>query len=51
MLSVRNLVKTYKLGKKNKGTIVKAINDVSIDFPEKGLVFLLVKVVVVKVHF
>lgn len=43
MLSVRNLVKTYKLGKKNKGTIVKAINDVSIDFPEKGLVFLLGK--------
>ena len=41
MLSVKNLVKIYKIGKTKE--TVKALNNVSIDFPEKGLVFLLGK--------
>ena len=40
MLSVRNLVKTYKT---KKADTVTALNNVSIDFPETGLVFLLGK--------
>ena len=40
MLSVRNLVKTYKT---KKADTVVALNNVSIDFPETGLVFLLGK--------
>ena len=40
MLSVRNLVKTYKT---KKAESVVALNNVSIDFPETGLVFLLGK--------
>lgn len=40
MLEVRNLVKIYK---PKKGVPVTAINNVSIRFPEKGLVFLLGK--------
>jgi len=43
MLSVRNLVKTYKLGKKKNSKKVVALNNVSLDFPDKGLVFLLGK--------
>lgn len=43
MLSVRNLVKTYPIGKNKSQGVVKALNDVSIDFPETGLVFLLGK--------
>ena len=40
MLSVRNLVKTYQT---KKADTVVALNNVSIDFPETGLVFLLGK--------
>ena len=40
MLEVRNLVKVYK---PKKGKEVKALNGVSIKFPEKGLVFILGK--------
>ena len=40
MLEVRNLVKVYK---PKKGKPVKALNGVSIKFPEKGLVFILGK--------
>ncbi len=43
MLSVRNLTKVYKLGKKGDSKNVVALNNVSIDFPDKGLVFLLGK--------
>ena len=41
MLKVRDLVKIYKIGKSKE--TVRALNNVSIDFPEKGLVFLLGK--------
>jgi len=40
MLSVKNLVKTYSKDTKNE---VVALNNVSIDFPDTGLVFLLGK--------
>ena len=40
MLEVKNLVKVYK---PKKGKEVRALNDVSIKFPEKGLVFILGK--------
>ena len=40
MLEVRNLKKIYKM---KKGVSVNALNNVSIKFPEKGLVFLLGK--------
>ena len=40
MLSVRNLVKTYQT---KKADTVVALNNVSIDFPDTGLVFLLGK--------
>lgn len=40
MLQVRNLIKTYRT---KKSDVVYALNDVSIDFPEKGMVFLLGK--------
>ena len=40
MLETRNLKKVYKT---KKGVSVTALNDVSIKFPEKGLVFLLGK--------
>jgi len=43
MLSVRNLTKIYKLNKKKGGGNVIALNNVSIDFPDTGLVFLLGK--------
>ena len=43
MLEVKNLVKTYKISKSKKSDKVIALNDVSITFPEKGLVFLLGK--------
>lgn len=43
MISVRNLTKVYNIGKKNSGQQVIALNDVSLDFPDKGLVFLLGK--------
>lgn len=43
MISVRNLTKIYKLSKKKGGQQVVALNSVSIDFPDKGLVFLLGK--------
>ena len=43
MLEVKNLVKTYKLTDKSKTKEVVALNDVSISFPETGLVFLLGK--------
>lgn len=42
MLSVRHLTKVYKI-KGKEGKEVKALDDVSIDFPEKGMVFLLGK--------
>ena len=42
MLEVRNLTKIYKSKKKN-GTDTYALNDVSLKFPEKGMVFLLGK--------
>ncbi len=42
MISVRNLTKIYKLNKKNNQQVV-ALNSVNIDFPDKGLVFLLGK--------
>lgn len=41
MLSVRNLTKIYKLKGKEKSVV--ALNSVSLDFPETGLVFLLGK--------
>ncbi|MBQ7977880.1 MAG: ATP-binding cassette domain-containing protein [Clostridia bacterium] len=41
MLEVRNLVKTYKVSKSND--VVRALDNVSITFPETGLVFLLGK--------
>lgn len=41
MLKVKDLVKIYKIGKTRE--TVKALDKVSIDFPEKGLVFLLGK--------
>ena len=40
MLQIINLSKTYKT---KGGVITKALDDVSVDFPEKGLVFLLGK--------
>lgn len=40
MLSIRNIVKTYK---PKKGVPVKALDDVSLDFKETGLVFILGK--------
>ncbi len=47
MLSVKKLYKTYKLNKKKDGSgeekVVKALNGVTIDFPETGMVFLLGK--------
>ncbi len=43
MLSVRDLTKIYKLNKKKGGGNVIALNNVSIDFPDTGLVFLLGK--------
>lgn len=43
MLEVRNLVKKYKISKKSKTQTVTALNNVSITFPEKGLIFLLGK--------
>lgn len=43
MLQVRNLTKIYKLAKKDKGKQVVALNNVSIDFPDRGMVFLLGK--------
>ncbi len=43
MISVKNLTKVYKLkGKKGANNVV-ALNNVSIDFPDTGLVFLLGK--------
>lgn len=41
MLKVKNLVKIYKIGKTKESVV--ALNNVSIDFPETGLVFLLGK--------
>ena len=43
MISVRNLSKIYKIGKGRKAKSVVALNNISIDFPDKGLVFLLGK--------
>lgn len=43
MLSVRNLVKTYQTTKSKKKNRFKALDNVSIDFPENGLVFILGK--------
>ena len=43
MLSVKNLTKTYPIGKNKRKGVVKALDNVSIDFPETGLVFLLGK--------
>ena len=43
MLEVRNLVKRYKISSKAKTKDVVALNDVSITFPDKGLIFLLGK--------
>lgn len=40
MLEVKNLIKTYK---NKKGINVKALNDISVTFPEKGMIFLLGK--------
>lgn len=40
MLEIKNLCKTYK---SKGGVVVKALDDVSIKFPEKGMVFLLGK--------
>ena len=42
MLSVKHLSKIYKIKGKDAKEI-RALDDVSIDFPEKGLVFLLGK--------
>ena len=39
MIEVKNLKKTYNV----KGVITKALDDVSIKFPETGMVFLLGK--------
>ncbi len=43
MISVKNLTKVYKIGKKGKIKDVVALKNVSVDFPDKGLVFLLGK--------
>ena len=43
MISVRNLTKIYKIKGKGERTDVVALNNVSIDFPDTGLVFLLGK--------
>lgn len=43
MISVRNLTKVYKIKGKGENTNVVALNNVSIDFPDTGLVFLLGK--------
>ena len=43
MISVKNLTKVYKIGKKGQSKDVVALNNVSVDFPDKGLVFLLGK--------
>ncbi|MCM1404770.1 MAG: ATP-binding cassette domain-containing protein [Prevotella sp.] len=43
MLSVKELTKTYRTGKSKTKNIVTALDHVSIDFPETGLVFLLGK--------
>ena len=40
MLEIRNLYKTYKT---KGGVITKALDGLNVDFPEKGLVFLLGK--------
>ena len=40
MLKTRNLTKTYK---PKKGVPVKAIDNISLTFPEKGMIFLLGK--------
>ena len=38
MLEIRNLVKTYST---KGGVTVRALDDVTVTFPEKGMVFLL----------
>ena len=43
MLEVKNLVKKYQISKKSKTKTVTALNNVSIKFPETGLIFLLGK--------
>lgn len=43
MISVKNLTKVYKIGRHGKAQDVVALNNVSIDFPDKGMVFLLGK--------
>lgn len=43
MISVRNLTKVYKIKGKGGANNVIALNNVSIDFPDTGLVFLLGK--------
>lgn len=43
MLEVKNLVKKYQISKKSKTKTVTALNNVSITFPETGLIFLLGK--------
>lgn len=40
MIEIKNIVKTYR---PKKGGVVTALNDVSLKFPEKGLVFILGK--------
>lgn len=40
MIEIKNIVKTYR---PKKGGEVKALDDVSLKFPEKGLVFILGK--------
>ncbi len=40
MLEVKNLCKSYK---NKKGVVTKALDDVSLNFPEKGMVFILGK--------
>ena len=43
MISVRNLTKVYKIKGKGGANNVTALDNVSLDFPDKGLVFLLGK--------
>ncbi|MBQ8430993.1 MAG: ATP-binding cassette domain-containing protein, partial [Clostridia bacterium] len=43
MISVRNLRKVYKIKSKEGVNEVVALNSINLDFPDKGLVFLLGK--------
>ena len=48
MIEIKNLTKVYKVKRRND---VVALNDVTFDLPDKGMVFIVGKSEVVKVHY